>query len=163
MLCLGYRSNLSIKVVFPYGDDIPLKVAVIQRLKRFNLRKKKKKTTEKTKPFLHSYKIRDEKIVLCAYNQGVSRESIRMMLKSVLTRPTEDLVTNELLVSILMPYAAPRLRHSIDLGNNYGIEDVREQIEEVRVIMRSNIGTVLSRHEKVEDLESQSTEMLAEV
>jgi len=166
MICIGYRDENSIKVGFPFEEDKTFAVAVVERLKRFELNKTKS-TTKKLRPFRHRYKIRNGRVVLCAYNKGVTVGTIKNIIRNTLeSAENGTTITNNILSDTIRPYvsqatqAPPAELAAMRKATKQKTEAVQTQINQVKDIMIDNMDNLLSRGERVDDLEVQTESLL---
>jgi hypothetical protein len=167
MLCVGYRDASGIKVGFPAAVDRVLLEAVIARLKRLDL-SKTKKTREKTKPFVHSYKIKRKALAMAVY-ANLDPKLAKAAIKEVfaLVNAGEARVTMAALNGIAKlhaPLVGERMptaqMQEYRRDTKARLDHAQQQLEEVRGLMIDNVHRTLERGERLEDLEA-STEALA--
>jgi hypothetical protein len=199
MLCLGYSDGRSVLIAFPgtirgprakpRDEDVVLRHAVASRIDRISLTRKrgesgrtypdekpKPDVREKTKPFLHSYVVRDGRLVLCVHKQTANRNAVVRTLEIVCTMATKGgIVTEAALSDVLttmnyapaIPAASAELERARerDALRSAALEDdrhasaarissVREKIDDVKLLMVENIEKVVQRGERLQELDA---------
>jgi Synaptobrevin len=167
MLCVGYRDASSVKVGFPGPVDRVLLEAVIARLKRLDI-SKTRKTREKSRPFVHSYKIKGRVLVVSVYERldaRLAKEAIKAVFALVKTGAGRvTMAALDGIAKLYSPLVGERMptahMQEYRKDTKARLDQTQLQMDEVRHMMADNLQRTLGRGERMDDLEA-STEALA--